>query len=104
WLILDEPVANLDIAHQLKIMELARSYALDGGGVMAVMHDLNLTGLFADRVIVLSQARILAVGAPAEVFTDEILSQAYGCTVRVNTVPKNEVPFILPQAAAAELS
>lgn len=104
WLILDEPVANLDIAHQLKIMELARSYALDGGGVMAVMHDLNLTGLFADRVIVLSQARILAVGAPAEVFTDEILSEAYGCTVRVNTVPDNELPFILPQAAAAELS
>ena len=43
WLFLDEPVASLDLGHQLMVLRLARGYADAGGGVVAVMHDLNLT-------------------------------------------------------------
>ncbi|SEP21589.1 iron complex transport system ATP-binding protein [Salinihabitans flavidus] len=101
WLLLDEPVASLDIAHQLQVMEIAREFARAGGGVVAVMHDLNLTALFADCVAVLSEGRLLAFGAPAEVMTDETLSLAYGCALRVSAPPPEGVPFILPHAALA---
>jgi iron complex transport system ATP-binding protein len=101
WLLLDEPVSSLDIAHQLQVMEIARTFARAGGGVIAVMHDLNLTALFADRVAVLSEGQRLAFGTPAEVLTDETLSLAYGCELRVCSPPPAGVPYILPHAASA---
>ncbi|MEX1234822.1 MAG: heme ABC transporter ATP-binding protein [Roseovarius sp.] len=101
WLLLDEPVSSLDIAHQLQVMELARNFARAGGGVIAVMHDLNLTALYADRVAVLAGGQSLAFGAPSAVLTDEILSRAYGCVLRVSAPPPAGVPYILPHAASA---
>lgn len=101
WLLLDEPVSSLDIAHQLQVMGIARDFARAGGGVVAVMHDLNLTALFADRVLVLSEGQGLACGMPAEVLTDAILSRAYGCALRVSTPPPDGLPYILPHAASA---
>ena len=99
WLLLDEPVSSLDIAHQLTVMRLAQSYARRGGGVIAVMHDLNLTALYADRVVLMQKGRVAAEGRPPEVLTDAILSHAYGCALRVNVVPSDGV-WILPHAAA----
>src|SRR5690606_21651506 len=54
FLLLDEPVSSLDISHQLTIMRLARRFADRGGGVVAIMHDLNLTAMFADHVTILA--------------------------------------------------
>ncbi|EPX85716.1 heme ABC transporter ATP-binding protein [Salipiger mucosus] len=97
WLLLDEPVASLDIAHQLQVMEIARDFARAGGGVVTVMHDLNLTALFADRVLVLSGGRPLAFGTPQEVLTDDTLSRAYGCTLKVSRPPERaDMPYVLP--------
>ncbi|MDX1820230.1 MAG: heme ABC transporter ATP-binding protein [Paracoccaceae bacterium] len=99
WLFLDEPVAALDIGHQLTVMGLARAYADAGGGVVAVMHDLNLSAMFADHIALLLDGRMLAQGAPAEVLTDAHLSRAYGCAVRVNAAPARG-PWLVPQAMA----
>lgn len=99
WLFLDEPVSSLDIRHQLSIMELARDFALRGGGVVAVMHDLNLTAMFGDRVAVVSRGEIAAFGAPGEVLEDGMLSRVFGCALRVGVVPQDGA-FILPQSAA----
>lgn len=101
WLLLDEPVSALDIGHQLTIMQLARDYVDQGGGVIAVMHDLNLTSMFADQVTLLSGGRVRCHGAPQEVFTDDALSACYGCALRVNTPPPFGGPWCLPQAARA---
>ena len=101
WLFLDEPVSALDIAHQLQVMRLARAFADAGGGVVAVMHDLNLTAMFADRVHVLAQGQVLAAGTPGSVMSDTVLSQAYGCDLRVGRTPPPGVPFILPHVARA---
>lgn len=98
WLFLDEPVSSLDIAHQLGIMRLAADYARRGGGVLAVMHDLNLTALFAQKVILMHQGQVVAQGAPDAVFTDRLLSYAYDCSLRVNAFPPRGI-WILPQAA-----
>ncbi|MDE4274893.1 heme ABC transporter ATP-binding protein [Phaeobacter gallaeciensis] len=101
WLILDEPVASLDIGHQFTVMDLARRYAAQGGGVVAVMHDLNLTAMFADHVVLMQAGRIAATGSPAEVLTDQALAEVYGCPVPVNTIPPGGMPFLLPQARKA---
>ncbi len=98
WLFLDEPVSSLDIAHQLAVMRLAADYAARGGGVVAVMHDLNLTAMFAHRVILMRDGRILGEGAPAGVMTDALLSRAYGCQLAVSRTPRSGIWF-LPQLA-----
>ncbi|WP_323010128.1 heme ABC transporter ATP-binding protein [Paracoccus sp. (in: a-proteobacteria)] len=99
WLLLDEPVSSLDIAHQLTVMRLAADYARRGGGVVAVMHDLNLTALFAQKLVLMTAGRVLCQGRPDEVLTDAALSGAYGCRLRVNTVPDSGI-WVLPHAAA----
>jgi len=99
WLFLDEPVAALDIGHQLTVMRLARRFADDGGGVVAVMHDLNLSAMFADQMALIVEGRLAALGRPAEVLTDDHLTCAYGCPLRVNRAPPTG-PWIVPQAVA----
>lgn len=101
WLYLDEPVSSLDIHHQLTIMQLAKDFAQRGGGVIAVMHDLNLTALFADRLIFMKAGRLVAEGLLAEVMTDRLLQQVFNCGLKVNRVPANDVPFVLPHTASA---
>ena len=95
WLLLDEPVASLDIGHQLIVMRCVQDYAVRGGGVVAVMHDLNLTSMIADQVVMMSDGRIAARGSPSEVFTDTILSKVYDCGIRTNVTP--EANYFLPQ-------
>jgi len=101
WLFLDEPVSNLDIGQQLVVMRLARDFAAGGGGVVCVLHDLNLAAMFADLVVVMRQGRVAARGAPAEVLTSDILSDVYDCDLRVGTAPPAGIPFVLPHAAGA---
>ncbi|MEM8789733.1 MAG: heme ABC transporter ATP-binding protein [Pseudomonadota bacterium] len=100
WLFLDEPVASLDIGHQLEVMALARDYARAGGGVVAVMHDLNLTAIYADSVAMIHAGRLVRQGPPPEVLTDAILSAAYGCPLRVNRPAPPGATYILPHSAA----
>ncbi len=100
WLFLDEPVSSLDIRHQLMIMELAADYARRGGGVIAVMHDLNLTAMFADRIALVSSGRIAGFGSPDEVLRDDLLADVFGCALKVGEVPRDRL-FVLPQAISA---
>ena len=99
-LLVDEPTSNLDIAHQLIVLEELRQQATKGRAVLAVLHDLNLSAANADEILLLSQGRQLARGKPTEVLTDSLLSAAYGCDIRLNTVPAPGVPFLLPQSCA----
>ncbi|ASY57495.1 heme ABC transporter ATP-binding protein [Sinorhizobium sp. CCBAU 05631] len=100
YLLLDEPVSSLDIRHQLTIMQLARQFCEGGGGVIAVMHDLNLTAMFADQMVMMKAGRIRALGTPKEVLTDETMEAVFGCRMRVGIAPARDVPFVLPQTAS----
>ena len=102
WLLLDEPVSSLDISHQLGIMTLARQFARRGGGVIAVMHDLNLTALFADRMILLKGGRLQAEGPVKDVLTDRHLQDVFDCNLRVNRVPAHGAPFVLAHSALSD--
>lgn len=100
WLFLDEPVASLDIKHQLAIMRLARDFAARGGGVIAVMHDLNLTSMFADHVVMLKGGRLHGAGAPADVFTEDALETVYGCRLSVSREPETGLVRVLTPLVA----
>ena len=82
-LLLDEPVANLDIRYQLEVLRLLAALARGGLAVVAVMHDVNLAARFSDRLAVLKDGRLLASGAPREVMTEALLADAYGVSGRV---------------------
>jgi len=100
-LFLDEPISSLDIKHQLQIMQIARRYADAGGGVVAILHDLNLTAHYADHVVLMNQGRVHACGAPREVLTPANLETVYGCPMAVGQVPQGMDFFVLPLIEAA---
>ena len=96
-LLLDEPTASLDLAHQILILEEARRIARENTVVVAVLHDLNLAYAYADQVALMSLGKISACGHPRHVLTDVLLSDVFGCEVRVNATPHNDLPYVLPQ-------
>ncbi len=97
WLFLDEPVSSLDLGHQLMVLRLARSFADAGGGVVAVMHDLNLTAMFADRIAFLIDGQLAADGTPDAIMRAELLERAYRCRILPNALPASG-PWLLPQS------
>ena len=76
-LLLDEPTAALDIAHEMALFELLRHLAADGLGVLVITHHLNLAARFADRLVLLSRGHALADGSPAAVLEAAMLSQVF---------------------------
>jgi iron complex transport system ATP-binding protein len=99
YLFLDEPVSSLDIRHQLIIMNLAREFADRGGGVIAILHDLNLAAMFADRIFVMHHGRLAAAGPPQDVLKNELISKVFECDLKVGALPSAGTPFVLPQSA-----
>ncbi|TPK61692.1 heme ABC transporter ATP-binding protein [Mesorhizobium sp. B2-4-19] len=99
YLFLDEPVSSLDIKHQLIIMNIARDFAKRGGGVVAILHDLNLTAMYADRIFVMHRGRLVATGSPQDVLSDELIEKVFDCRLRVGVLPAGNMTFVLPQSA-----
>lgn len=94
-LLLDEPTASLDLAHQHTALATARRFAREeGGAVCAVLHDLNLAAQYADRIAVLADGRIVACGAPWAALTEAILGPAFAAEVLVGRHPKLDCPWI----------
>jgi iron complex transport system ATP-binding protein len=83
FLLLDEPVAALDIAHQHRVLRLIRALSVEQGlGVLVVLHDLNLALRYAHRLALLREGRLMAQGVPAEVLTEETVRDAFGIETR----------------------
>lgn len=97
-LLLDEPTSSLDLGHQISVLEIARDFALSGGTVLAVLHDLNLAAEFADQLIVMHRGRITACGPSRETINDETIARVYGIGGTVGRVPAPHIPYILPQS------
>jgi iron complex transport system ATP-binding protein len=99
YLLLDEPTAALDLAHQHRTLQRARDWSRRGAGVFVVLHDLNLAATYADRVLVLSRGRAVALGAPADVLRPELIEQVFGVAVTVTAHPDADTPLIVARAA-----
>ncbi len=93
-LLADEPVAALDVYHQLHAMELLAERAVRGTAVAVVLHDLSLAARFCDRVLLLHHGAVIACGAAREVLQPAILEPVYG--VRMRVIDEDGVAAIIP--------
>jgi iron complex transport system ATP-binding protein len=100
-LLADEPTANLDPAHQLAVMGVLRGLADRGAAILVVQHDLPLAGRFCDRLIVLSQGRLVAQGRPEAVLTPANLAAVFGISARYEGDGRQGF-FALPWGLVAE--
>ncbi len=94
-LLLDEPTANLDLAHQIALLTLVKRLTREQQlGALFVTHEINLAAEFADRIALLKDGKILACGTPNEVMTAEFLQQVFGASLLVTTHPHSGKPLI----------
>lgn len=93
-LMLDEPISNLDPAHQHGALRVARSLARDGVGVLVVLHDLNLAAQYADRVVLMREGHIVADGVPVDVLTEERIGSIFNVKARVTSSPVCDAPAV----------
>ncbi len=77
YLFLDEPTASLDLKHQIDVLETGRDYANKGGGVIAVLHDIDLACVYADKIFVLNHGSLVTHGTPGDVVTTDLLRSVY---------------------------
>ena len=82
------------------MLEAVTRCARRGVAVVAILHDLNLATLAADRIVVLDGGRVAADGAPAETVTDDLLARVFKVTSAVSRTPPAGVPFVLPHGCA----
>ncbi|THF60568.1 heme ABC transporter ATP-binding protein [Pseudothauera nasutitermitis] len=94
YLLLDEPTAPLDIAHQLALMERLAEVAGRGIGVLMIVHDLNLAAAHCDRIALLRDGRLLHDGAPREVLTAERLRETFDVDAVIMPHPRHDRPWI----------
>ena len=99
-LLLDEPTASLDLAHQEALLELSRDMADRGLAVMIVLHDLALAGRYADRVALVDRGELVALGSPAQVMTPDVLEGVFGIPLTLVTHPDDGSLVILPRRAS----
>jgi len=86
-LLLDEPIAGLDIAHQLAAMDLLRATATAGRAVLVALHDLALAGRRCDRILLLADGALDADAPPAAVLTRDTLARVFGVRADVRLDP-----------------
>jgi ferric hydroxamate transport system ATP-binding protein len=93
-LLLDEPTAALDIAHQVEVLSLVRQLAHEGGrSIIVVLHDINMAARFCDRIHALKQGRVVASGTPDEILVPDTLNAIYGIDMDVIRVPTLSRPL-----------
>ncbi len=96
-ILLDEPTASLDPAHQIQIMDLMERFRAEKGTtVIMVSHDLNLAALYGDRLLLLHNGRTEMVGSPVEVLIAERLAACYGCAMLVEKDSLGGMPRVTP--------
>ncbi len=95
--LLDEPTAALDPAHQLKVMDLMENFRQkENTTIIMVSHDLNLASLYGDRLLLIKEGRAMKTGTPAEVLSAELLQESYGCKMLVDESPLGRGTRVTP--------
>jgi len=95
YLLLDEPTSNLDLKHQMEVMEMISSMVKEKGvAAILAMHDLNLASRFSDKIVMLNGGKIFCIGTPPQVMTVENIRSVYGVEVTINLSDCH--PYIVP--------
>jgi len=97
YLLLDEPTAALDLAHQHRLLDTVRAVAREWRlGVLAIVHDPNLAARHADTVALLADGTIVAHGTPRDVMTPAHIAQCYGFAVKMVETGDGAPPVMVP--------
>lgn len=95
-LLLDEPTSHLDITHQVGMLDLIKRLNRELGiTVVMVLHDLNLSGEYCNKLILINEKNIYRMGTPAEVLTYQAIEDVYKTVVVVDKNPISKKPFVL---------
>lgn len=98
-ILLDEPTANLDIRHQIEILDLIKKLCLENNLMVVIaLHDLNLASQYCDRLILINNGTVHAQGTPVEVINSQNIKEVYGTDGCVYTHPVNGLPAVLLKA------
>jgi iron complex transport system ATP-binding protein len=93
YLLLDEPTASLDLAHQHRALRILRDFARhEQAGMCAIVHDLNLGAQYADRMVLLN-------GPPQQILSARAVADCFGVQVDVLHCPERAVPLVVARAA-----
>ncbi|GGE19287.1 iron-enterobactin transporter ATP-binding protein [Polymorphobacter glacialis] len=95
WLLADEPLASLDPAHQLDVLDSLRAIAAAGAGVITVLHDLNQAARVADEILLMRAGQVIAHGPPGEVLTPDLIAKTYGVAAHIGHTPQGQ-RYIIP--------
>ncbi len=95
-LVLDEPTAFLDIAHEMGVFEVLSRLARDGQAVLLVSHQLNLVARFADHIVLLHGGRVAAIGTPNDVMQADVLERVYEWPLVITRDPAVGAPALVP--------
>jgi iron complex transport system ATP-binding protein len=95
-LLLDEPVANLDLPHQFALLDATRAVARQSVAVLAVLHDFNLASRYADVLALMNKGAIVAIGDPVSVQGSDLLSELFAVDLTVGTTLTSERPLVVP--------
>jgi iron complex transport system ATP-binding protein len=100
FLLLDEPTASLDLAHQHDCLRAVRALAAQGLGALVVLHDPNLALRYANQATLLGNGRVVGQGAPVNVMTAGTLESLYGIGVRLLRPEGERLPVVVVRDAA----
>lgn len=96
-MVLDEPISNLDINHQVQVLDTVKSLCSTLGlTVITVLHDLNIAGQYADEIIVLKNGEVLEQGKPEWVLREDLIKQVYGNNIHIINHPITKKPIVMP--------
>lgn len=94
YLLLDEPISALDVAHQVEVLSLVRRLSHERGlGIVVVLHDVNMAASYCDEIVAMHGGKMVAQGAPADIMTAERLQSIYGIRMGVIAHPDTGVPM-----------
>ncbi len=92
---LDEPLNNLDVLHQHNTLQLIKEFTSKGNTAIVTIHDLNIAGQYADKILLLDKGKKIKYDKPSIVLQEELLSKIYQFPCKVITHPLNNNPLIL---------
>ncbi|CEA08824.1 putative siderophore transport system ATP-binding protein YusV [Arthrobacter saudimassiliensis] len=92
YLLLDEPLNNLDMKHSVEMMRLLRRLADDfGKTVVLVIHDINFASCYSDNIIAMADGRLLHQGTPEQIMRPEVLQDIYEIDIRIEDIEGNRI-------------
>lgn len=94
-LFLDEPLNNLDVRNQYKVLKKVNQFSKGKNSAIVVLHDLNLAARYADKILLMKNGEVMSYGAPNEVFQQQIISDAYDFPCAICKHPITSDPMIV---------